>query len=63
VREHIAAGRTTYGMQTFDQCLMELVQADRVDFLVAKAAATNPGDFDLKMNMLSDNTGGSAGFY
>ena len=58
IPEHIAEGRTTYGMQTFDQCLMDLVMSGQVDYAVAKAAATNPSDFDLKMNMLSD-TGGS----
>jgi twitching motility protein PilT len=61
IREHIADGRTTYGMQTFDQCLMDLVQADKVSFDVAKAAATNPSDFDLKMNMLSTDGGSSRG--
>ncbi|HEY0150426.1 MAG TPA: PilT/PilU family type 4a pilus ATPase [Longimicrobium sp.] len=59
IREHIAEGRTTYGMQTFDQCLMELVQAERVDYSIAKAAATNPGDFELKLNMLSGRGGGA----
>jgi len=65
VREHIAEGRTTYGMQTFDQCLMELVQAESVDFAVAKAAATNPGDFELKLNMLAGRAagGGSTGYF
>ena len=53
IPEHIANGRTTYGMQTFDQALMELVQSGAVDYAVAKAAAPNPGDFELKMNMLS----------
>ncbi|MEW5931772.1 MAG: PilT/PilU family type 4a pilus ATPase [Gemmatimonadota bacterium] len=57
IRELIAEGRTTYGSQTFDQCLMELVQDGRVDYQVAKAAATNPGDFELKMNMLSGGGG------
>lgn len=52
-REHIAAGRVTYGMQTFDQHLMELVQAGRIDFAVARAAATNPGDFELQAQILS----------
>lgn len=58
IREHIAEGRTTYGMQTFDQALMELVQSEMVDYGVAKAAATNPNDFELKMNMLSGRGGG-----
>ena len=53
IPEHIAAGKTTYGMQTFDQALMDLVISGQVDYAVAKAAATNPGDFELKMNMLS----------
>jgi twitching motility protein PilT len=53
IAEHIAAGKTTYGMQTFDQCLMDLVAGGQVDYAVAKAAASNPGDFELKMNMLS----------
>jgi twitching motility protein PilT len=65
IREHIAEGRTTYGSQTFDQCLMELVQKEEVDYAVAKAAATNPGDFELKMNMLSarSDAGVDGGFF
>jgi twitching motility protein PilT len=65
VREHIAEGRTTYGMQTFDQCLMELVQNESVDFAVAKAAATNPNDFELKLNMLAGRAAGgsSTGYF
>jgi twitching motility protein PilT len=58
IRDLIAEGGTNYGMQTFDQALMELVRADAVDFSVAKAAASNPGDFDLKMNTLSATVGG-----
>ena len=56
IRDLTAEGRTTYGSQTFDQCLMELVLEDKVTYEVAKAAATNPGDFELKMNMLSGRT-------
>jgi twitching motility protein PilT len=65
IREHVAEGRTTYGSQTFDQCLMELVQKDEVDYAVAKAAATNPSDFELKMNMLSarSDAGVNGGFF
>jgi twitching motility protein PilT len=57
IPEHIAAGKTTYGMQTFDQALMDLVMSGQVDYAVAKAAASNPGDFELKMNMLSSRSG------
>jgi twitching motility protein PilT len=53
IPDHIAEGRVTYGMQTFDQGLMDLVASDQVDYAIAKAAATNPSDFELKLNMLS----------
>jgi twitching motility protein PilT len=63
IRELIGEGRTQYGMQTFDQHLMELVRSDQVDFAVAKAASTNPSDFELQMNMLSGEVGGVATNY
>src|SRR5688500_9950680 len=49
----IAEGREQYGSQTFDQHLMDLVRSDMVTFDVAMAAATNPGDFELKMKTLA----------
>jgi twitching motility protein PilT len=52
----IDEGRSVYGSQTFDQHLMELVESEEVAFEVAKAAANNPSDFDLKMNMFGDAT-------
>ena len=55
----IEEGRSVYGSQTFDQHLMEMVKGDEVAFEVAKAAANNPSDFDLKMNMFGSSTGGS----
>ena len=51
--DFMAEGRQQYGSQTFDQHLMDLVKEDVVDFEVAKAAANNPGDFELKMRMLA----------
>jgi len=51
IRDHIAAGNDTYGMQTFDQHLAELVNAGKVDFGVAREAATNPSDFELKARL------------
>jgi hypothetical protein len=33
---------------------MELVKEDLVEFKLAKAAANNPTDFDLKMNTFGD---------
>ena len=53
----IEEGHSHYGSQTFDQHLMDLVKADEVDFDVAKAAANNPTDFDLKMNTFGDEGG------
>ena len=50
-------GREQYGSQTFDQHLMDLVNAGLVAFDLAKAAANSPSDFDLKMNMLGQDRG------
>lgn len=49
----IAEGRETYGSQTFDQHLMELVSEELVAFEAARAAANNPSDFELKLKTLA----------
>jgi twitching motility protein PilT len=49
----IAEGREQYASQTFDQHLADLVHQDVVEFEVAKAAATNPSDFELTMRTLA----------
>jgi twitching motility protein PilT len=49
----IAEGREQYKSQTFDQHLMDLVNADLVSFETAMAAANNPSDFELKMRTLA----------
>lgn len=49
----MAEGKDQYGSQTFDQHLADLVHADRVAFDTAMAAASNPGDFELKMRTLA----------
>lgn len=54
ISDLIEEGREHYGSQTFDQHLQDLVRSGTVDFELAKAAANNPADFDLKMNMLGD---------
>lgn len=59
ISDLIEEGRSHYGSQTFDQHLMELVESKEVDFEVAKSAANNPADFDLKMNMFGEQTAGS----
>ena len=53
IADLIAEGREQYRSQTFDQHLMDLVSSDTVDFEVAKAAASNPSDFELKMKTLA----------
>jgi twitching motility protein PilT len=53
IKDFIEAGREQYGMQTFDQCLADLVTSGQVTFETAKAAASNPSDFELKMKMFS----------
>jgi twitching motility protein PilT len=55
IRDFIGEGREQYGMQTFDQCLMDLVSSGEVTFETAKAAATNPSDFELQMKMFSQS--------
>ena len=49
IREYIADGREQYGMQTFDQHLVDLVSNNEVTFEVALANATRPSDFELQM--------------
>lgn len=60
IRDFIADGREQYGMQTFDQHLADLVTQGIVSFDVALAAATQPADFELKMNMFKGTSGESA---
>ena len=52
IRDYIAEGKDQYGMQTFDQHLMDLVEAGDVTFDVARAAASNPSDFELQLRTL-----------
>ncbi len=56
IPDYIAEGRDQYGMQTFDQHLMDLVDAETVTFEVARAAASNPSDFELKLTTLRRRT-------
>jgi twitching motility protein PilT len=61
ISDLIEEGKDHYGSQSFDQHLQELVKSGQVAFEVAKAAANNPADFDLKMNMFGDNRAARAG--
>ena len=49
IREFISEGRDQYGMQTFDQHLMDLVIQGAVDYETAVTNASNPSDFELQM--------------
>jgi len=48
--EHIARGRTE-GMQSFDQHLLDLLRASKISHESALAAATNPADFQTRLEM------------
>jgi len=50
-------GRSQYGMQTFDQCIFDHYQNDLIEYEVAKAATSNPSEFDLALQGI---TGGGA---
>lgn len=56
LRDFIADG-AQYGMQTFDQHLMDLVNREEITFEVAVGAATRPADFELHFTTLKQ--GGS----
>ncbi len=52
IKDYIEEGRDQYGMQSFDQHLMDLVTEGVVTFETAKGAASNPADFELKQKTL-----------
>src|SRR5437899_7972342 len=50
--EYVSEARDEYGMQTFDQHLMDLVADEVVTYETALAATTNPADFEKQMRSL-----------
>ncbi len=56
IREAIAEGFTTYGMQTFDQSLMGLLNQKLVSYKEALRQSSNPDDFALKMSGISSTS-------
>ena len=46
IKDFMSSGRDQYGMQTFDQHLMDLFNQDVIDLETAKAAATSASDFE-----------------
>jgi twitching motility protein PilT len=49
IPDAIGEGMVAYGMQTFDQSLMALVQDAKISYHEALRQATNPNDFALRM--------------
>jgi twitching motility protein PilT len=56
LRDVIAQGHTTYGMQTFDQSLMGLLKDGLITREEALANASNPADFELKLRGISSTS-------
>ncbi len=59
IKDTIAQGYTTYGMQTFDQALMDLVKRNVISYEEALRQSSNPDDFKLKFSGIdstSDST-------
>jgi len=50
IKDYIARGRKEYGMQTFDQHLMDLYKAGMIDLATAKSAASSPADFERALD-------------
>lgn len=50
IAEAIAAGHISYGMQTFDQSLMQLLKSGVVSYEEALRQASNPDDFALRLS-------------
>jgi twitching motility protein PilT len=53
----IEEGRTTWGMQTFDQSLMDLIGEDLITYEEALALSTNPEDFAVRFGGISQMEG------
>ncbi len=58
IRDAIAEGHISYGMQTFDQSLMALYKSKLVTYETALGAATNPDDFALFVRGISGTSEG-----
>ncbi|MCB9507112.1 MAG: type IV pilus twitching motility protein PilT [Myxococcales bacterium] len=58
IREALEAGKDTYGMQSFDQSLLALLNAGRISYEEAIAQTSNPDDFALKVSGIDGSAGG-----
>jgi twitching motility protein PilT len=59
IHDAIQKGFTTYGMQTFDQSLMQLVKQELVTYEEALKHVSNPDDFALRFRGISSTSDGT----
>ncbi|MGI9590058.1 MAG: type IV pilus twitching motility protein PilT [Myxococcota bacterium] len=59
INDAISKGFTTYGMQTFDQSLMNLVKQELVTYDEALKHVTNPDDFALRFRGIGSTSDGT----
>jgi twitching motility protein PilT len=59
LHDAIAKGFTTYGMQTFDQSLMQLVKSNLVTYEEALRHVSNPDDFALRFRGIASTSDGT----
>ena len=59
IPEAIAQGFTSYGMQTFDQSLMQLLTKKLISYEEAMRQSSNPDDFALKISGISSTSDSS----
>lgn len=59
LRDTIAQGYVSYGMQTFDQSLLQLLQKKLITYDEALRQSSNPDDFKLKLSGVSSTSDGS----
>lgn len=57
IKDAIEDGNDTYGMRSFDQSLLELLNANRISYEEALAQTANPDDFALKVSGIGGNSG------
>ncbi len=56
IRDHVEKGHSDMQMQTFDQHLLELYQANKIKLETARDAASNPRDFATKLALEGDSS-------
>jgi len=59
IRDAISKGFTTYGMQSFDQSLMQLVKQELVTYEEALKHVSNPDDFALRFRGIGSSSDGT----